>query len=92
MVLLLKSSDRVAHDLEQLASRQRCEPLIDATRGDSAAASSSGSRLTASGAPIASASGAATGSSSGSAEAAAAATLCLRKWYDLRPEREFRCD
>jgi hypothetical protein len=53
VVLLLKASDRIAHDLSALS--------------EAAAAAA------ASGAPP------------------PAPTLALRKWYDLRPEREFRC-
>lgn len=70
-MLLLKSSDRVAHDIElaQRLSRQ----------ADSASASSPPASSTA-------AAGAA-----GGAAAAHQVSLVLRKWYDLRPERELRC-
>ncbi|KAG1670189.1 hypothetical protein FOA52_014965 [Chlamydomonas sp. UWO 241] len=67
VVLMLKSSDRVGHDLELLQQRLR------------APAGTSGS--TSSGGDI---------STSGPAATLVQPVLVLRKWYDLRPEREFR--
>ena len=58
---MLKSSDRVVHDLELL---QATSPQTSTIASASASSDSAG---------------------------ICSATLVLRKWYDLRPEREWRC-
>lgn len=78
VLLLLKSSDRVAHDI--------CHALEGDTDGALAGA----------GAATAGAAGdGSTSSGGGHAGAAAGAgvrhVMALRRWHDLRPEREFRC-
>ena len=70
IVLLLKSSDRVAHD------------ICHAAEGDLGISSA---------APSEGAAGEAPGSSSSGGQAGGRHVLALRRWHDLRPEREFRC-
>lgn len=93
VLLLLRASDRVAHDV--------CHALQDAAAVDAAgppAQLSSGS-TNASPAPASSvvSSGSVSSGSSGSGGAAVAAApavqhcLALRRWHDLQPGREFRC-
>lgn len=92
VVLMLKSSDRVAHDLELLASTSSNDDVEfaaatsalapDATNpagsgpGEGATPSQQQSPQPQAGVPHSSACG---------------PSLVLRKWYDLRPEREWRC-
>lgn len=90
VVLMLKSSDRVAHDLELLSRTQGSTSDTSATATtpvDGAPATDPTTTTT-------------TASSQASSPSAAASipqvpalqpTLVLRKWYDLRPEREWRC-
>ncbi len=72
VLLLLKSSDRVSHDLELLQQMAACHQTLSAD-----------TRQSAEHVPSAAASPA--------AASAPRAQLVLRRWQDLRPEREFRC-
>lgn len=63
VLLLLKSSDRVSHDVDL------AQQLLASSSGDLAPA----------------------GDTATNDSAASAVSLVLRKWYSLRPEREFRC-
>lgn len=84
VVLLLKSSDRVAHDI--------CHALEGSA--EQPPAPSSGSEQSS---PAAGSSGGGGRREEGPAAAAGAVgggvqhVLALRRWHDLRPEREFRC-
>ncbi|KAJ9505991.1 hypothetical protein QJQ45_016979 [Haematococcus lacustris] len=68
VVLMLKSSDRVAHDLELLEAAAAAPPLGAAAPHDLGHAGQTHT-----------------------AQVSYQPMLVLRKWYELRPEREWRC-
>lgn len=83
VLLLLRASDRVAHDI--------CHAVAEAAAG---AAGTSSSLVGSNAAAAAGHVAAAAAPDGGSAPAAAEAVqhcLALRRWYDLQPGREFRC-
>lgn len=103
VVLMLKSSDRVAHDLDLLMERVRSgqapahasaqqQAQADTTQNASSQPAMPQAETSSSDAPPTSAATTPADSTSTSTSTSGVQpVLVLRKHYDLRPEREFRC-